>query len=168
MKKIRLLTTLAVIALLVLGAIGLSACNDEAESYTVTYYDGETVLKTETVESGKNAVEWTPVKDGYQFVDWFATPSFSHVFDFAQPITQNTSVFAQWQSATQSVDTRSFYIVGSGTSPILSQSNWGAVIGEDFKMTKAADSNTYTYTVDLFAGDLFQLPLTRIGIISAE
>ena len=136
MKKIRLLTTLAVIALLVLGAIGLSACNDETESYTVTYYDGETVLKTETVESGKNAVEWTPVKDGYQFVDWFATPSFSHVFDFAQPITQNTSVFAQWQSAAQSVDTRSFYIVGSGTSPILSQSNWGDVIGEDFKMTK--------------------------------
>lgn len=159
MKKIRLLTTLAVIALLVLGAIGLSACNDETESYTVTYYDGETVLKTETVESGKNAVEWTPVKDGYQFVDWFATPSFSHVFDFAQPITQNTSVFAQWQSAAQSVDTRSFYIVGSGTSPILSQSNWGDVIGEDFKMTKAADSNTYTYTVDLFAGDLFQFAI---------
>lgn len=172
MKTFKWLITATVAFSLAIGAVALSACgptepeeeeenNSTPTTFIVTYYDsdGTTVLDTEEVEEGETATEWTPEKDGYVFVDWYATPNFSHEFDFDQAITRNTSAFAQWQSATQTVDTRTFYILGSGTSPILSRSNWGDVIGEDFQMTKDADSNTYTYTLDLYEGDLFQFAI---------
>ena len=168
MKKFKWLIAVATMVLIVFGVMIFSACEEEPEqpqqpeqptSYTVTYYDGDTVLDTETVESGKKATDWTPTKSGYVFVDWFATPNFSHVFDFNQTITQNTSVFAQWQTETQTVDTRTYYIVGSGTSPVLSRSDWGENIGEDFRMTKDEDSNVYTFTLDLYVGDLFQFAI---------
>lgn len=143
----------------------LSACNNtetpETKEYTVTYFDGTTVLKTETVKEGERAEKWTPTKQDYVFVDWFATPNFGHKFDFDQAITENKSAFAQWTSAKQTVDTREYYIVGSGTSPILMSSNWGKVFDETTKMTKAADKNEYTYTLDLQVGDLFQFAINE-------
>lgn len=143
----------------------LSACNNtetpETKEYTVTYFDGNTVLKTETVKEGDRAEKWTPTKQDYVFVDWFATPNFGHKFDFDQAITENKSAFAQWTSAKQTVDTREYYIVGSGTSPILMSSNWGKVFDETTKMTKAADKNEYTYTLDLQVGDLFQFAINE-------
>lgn len=143
----------------------LSACNNtetpETKEYTVTYFDGTTVLKTETVKEGDRAEKWTPTKQDYVFVDWFATPNFGHKFDFDQAITENKSAFAQWTSAKQTVDTREYYIVGSGTSPILMSSNWGKVFDETTKMTKAADKNEYTYTLDLQVGDLFQFAINE-------
>ncbi len=143
----------------------LSACNNtetpKTKEYTVTYFDGNTVLKTETVKEGDRAEKWTPTKQDYVFVDWFATPNFGHKFDFDQAITENKSAFAQWTSAKQTVDTREYYIVGSGTSPILMSSNWGKVFDETTKMTKAADKNEYTYTLDLQVGDLFQFAINE-------
>ena len=58
-------------------------------------------------------------------------------------------------------DTREFAIVGSGTSPVLLESNWGAVIGDAQKMTKEeSDSeNVYTITLDLSEGDQFQFAM---------
>lgn len=141
----------------------LSACNNEPETteYTVTYYDGETVLDTKKVKDGEKAVKWTPEKEGYAFVDWYATPNFGFKFDFDAPVTENKSAFAQWASAQQSVDTREFYILGAGTSPVLSVNNWGKVFDETTKMTKAADKNEYTYTLDLQEGDLFQFAINE-------
>lgn len=143
----------------------LSACNDtktpETKEYTVTYYDGTTVLKTETVKEGERATKWVPTKENFVFVEWFATPNFGHKFDFEQAITEDKSAFAQWTSAQQTVDTREYYIVGSGTSPILMSNNWGKVFDETTKMTKAADKNEYTYTLDLQVGDLFQFAINE-------
>ncbi|MCD8373218.1 MAG: InlB B-repeat-containing protein, partial [Clostridia bacterium] len=121
--------------------------------------DGTTVLKTETVEEGGYATEWTPEKDGYNFVGWYGEPSFTHSFDFTTAITADTSVFAAFSSAVTVTDTRDFYIVGSGTSPVLSKSDWGNVISDDFKLTKASDTNEYTITLDLYAGDYFQFAI---------
>ncbi len=147
-------------ALCVTSAAVFSACKDaEPKEYTVTYYDGETVLDTQKVKEGEKATEWTPTKANYNFVDWYATPDFAHLFNFDEAITENKSAFAQWTSAQQSEDTRTYYIVGSGTSPILMASNWGKVFNETTKMTKAADKNEYTYTLDLNEGDLFQFAI---------
>lgn len=140
------------------------ACNNDdpkTVEYTVTYYDGTTVLKTEKVKEGEKAIKWTPTKDDYTFVDWYATPNFGHLFEFDKAITEDKSVFAQWASATQSEDTRTYYIVGSGTSPVLRQSDWGKVLNDDMKMTKATDKNEYTYTLDLNVGDLFQFAINN-------
>ena len=128
---------------------------------TVTYYDsdGTTVLDTKEIEKGATPEEFTPEKDGYTFAGWYATPQMSHKFDFTQSIEGDTSVFAGFVSYVE--DTRSFAIVGSGTSPVLLESNWGATIGDAQTMTKedSKEANIYTITLDLAEGDEFQFAM---------
>lgn len=154
---------MALVVAVILCMTAFVACNPESttQSYSVTYYDsdGTTVLKTEKVDAGQKAQNWTPTKEGFNFVNWYATPGYTHLFSFDDAINENKSVFAQWQSAQQSVDTRTYYIVGSGTSPVLSTSSWGTVVNDDMKMTKSATENQYTYTVDIFRGDFFQFAI---------
>lgn len=139
-----------------------TAGNDTAEeNFTVTFYDsdGTTVLSTEEVAAGETATEYAPEKDGYTFAGWFATPQMSHKFDFATEITGDTSVFAGFVSYVE--DTRQFAIVGSGTSDVLMESNWGAVIGDAQMLEKEEvdGENIYTITLDLEAGDEFQFAI---------
>lgn len=128
---------------------------------TVTFYDsdGTTVLQTAGVKSGEYVKEYTPEKDGSIFVGWFATPQMSHRFDFTQAVTEDTSLFAGFVTYVE--DTREFAIVGSGTSPVLLESNWGAVIADAQKMTKedSDTENRYTITLDLNEGDQFQFAM---------
>lgn len=158
-RSFKMIGILVAVAMGMSCVVALAACRDDkpqTKEYTVTYFDGTEVLKTEKVKDGEKATDWTPEKTNFTFVDWFATPNFSHTFDFDAPVTEDKSAFAQWASATQSEDTRVYYIVGSGTSTILRTSNWGDVINDDMKMTKAADKNEYTYTLDLQVNDEFQ------------
>ena len=64
--------------------------------FTVTFYDtdGTTVLSTAEVAEGALIEEYAPEKDGHVFMGWFATPSLAHEFDFTQPVTADTKVFA--------------------------------------------------------------------------
>lgn len=130
----------------------------EETTYKVTFYDsdGTTVLKETEVADGALAEEYSPEKEGYVFVDWFATPQMSHKFDFGQPVTEDVSAFAGFVS--YKADEREFAIVGSGTSSALLESNWGTSITDVHKMTKEeSDSeNIYTITLDLNEGDEFQ------------
>ena len=152
MKKLKWLA-LVVVAVMMLSV--LVAC-DQTKEYTVTYYDGTNVLKTETVEEGKTATEWTPEKEGYNFDGWYATPNFSHAYDFASAVNEDISIFAKFSSAAQVDDTREFAIVGNGTSPLLATSSWGNVITDSHKMTKANGQNVFTLTTDLYENDQFQ------------
>ena len=134
---------------------------DKKETCKVTFLDsdGKTELKTVEVEKGGVLEEYTPEKDGYTFVGWFATPKMSHRFDFTKEITGDTQVFAGFVSYVE--DTREYSIVGSGTSPLLMTSNWGAKIEKEHAMTKekVEGANVYTITLDLEAGDEFQFAL---------
>ena len=71
MKKLK---WIAMALVLVLGMAAFAACKpDEPETpvFTVTYYDGTTVLKTEEVEEGGYATDWEPeAKEGMEFSDW--------------------------------------------------------------------------------------------------
>ncbi|GHU90595.1 hypothetical protein FACS1894202_10650 [Clostridia bacterium] len=125
-----------------------------APTFTVTFYDGDAVLKTESVESGKTVSEYTPVKDGSEFVGWFATPSKSHTFDFSAPITADVGVYAGFSENIE--DTRSFAIVGSGKSRLLLSSDWGKVINDEHRLTKTPGKNEYTITCDILEADQFQ------------
>lgn len=138
----------------------LASCSKKSPmTFDVTFYNGETVLKVEKVEEGKTASDWTPVIEGYTFQDWYGTPTFTHEFDFSTPITSNTSVFGMFISDEVVDDTRDFYVVGSGTSPLLIESNWGKVVNDSMKLTKASDKNEYYITMDLYAGDQFQFAI---------
>ncbi len=131
----------------------------EIEKYTVTFYDtdGKTVIATNEVESGKTVEEFTPEKENRIFVGWFGTPTLAHEFDFTAAITADTSVFAGFMENV--ADTRTFAIVGSGMSPLLSESSWGKVISEKHYLEKSADANVYTITLDICAGDEFQFAI---------
>ncbi|MDR0951623.1 MAG: InlB B-repeat-containing protein [Oscillospiraceae bacterium] len=146
--KTKLLSMVLLLALV----LSLAACG--AKKATVTFYDGETVLKTQEVELGATATEYTPTKDGSNFLGWFATPSMTHEFDFSAPINEDTPIYAGFAEFT--ADTREFFLVGSGTSPQLLASNWGAAIAPEDKMTQTEGKNEYTITVDLLQGDQFQ------------
>lgn len=55
--------------------------------YTITYYDGETVLKTETLAYGSTP-SYTPGKSGYSFTEW--EPALTSV-------AGDASYYAQWE-----------------------------------------------------------------------
>lgn len=127
------------------------------DTLTVTFYDtdGTTILSTEEVKSGESATEYTPEKENQIFMGWFGTPSLTHAFDFTQPITADTDIFAGFMENV--ADTRTYAIVGNGKSPLLAASGWGKTINEEHYLTKSADANVYTITLDLCEGDEFQL-----------
>lgn len=62
----------------------LASCGakDNSKKYTVTFYDGETVLKEEKVKENEKVARFEPTKENYDFVNWYATPSYNHLFDF--------------------------------------------------------------------------------------
>jgi len=124
-----------------------------AASLTVRFMDGDNELKSESVEAGKTAAEYTPAKDGAVFLGWFATPSMNIPFDFTAPITEDIQIFAGF--AVYQEDTRDFYLVGNGTSPLLLASAWGGNITDEHKLAKGA-GNQYSITFDALAGDEFQ------------
>lgn len=152
-KIIAIMATCAAVT----ASVGLAACDTEDNStyYTVTYMDGNSVLKTEKVKEGEVPAAYTPTKDGgYEFVDWFATPSKNHRYDTTAVITQDVTVYAGF--TLYRVDTREFYVLGSGQSELLFTSNWGKIITDSHKLTKAADKNEYSITMDIKEGDQFQ------------
>jgi hypothetical protein len=56
--------------------------------------------------------------------------------------------------------------MGTGSSPVLYASNWGATLGPSQTMSKSASSsaNEFTLTLDLYQGDQFQLATGDWGV----
>lgn len=168
MKKTILLMALS--AAFALTCVGLVACTgggeEEPDTFTVTYYDGDqtTVLKTEEVEAGGKATEWTPEdKADAEFLGWYATPNYAFEFDFDAEITQDTPVYSMWSTAEE--DTRTWMIAGNFQGEDLKNNNWGEdgrlnADKYDFEPVEG-EFNTFTLTVDLYEGDVFQFGVFR-------
>ena len=157
MKKLK---WIAMALVLVLGMAAFAACKpDEPETpvFTVTYYDGTTVLKTEEVEEGGYATYWEPeAKEGMEFSDWYVDAGLNRVFDFeGEAITADKSLYAGYV-AVGTDDTRTWAIVGSGQGDILSSSAWGTVITDVHVLEKTEGENEFTITLDLYEDDQFQ------------
>lgn len=56
-------------------------------------------------------------------------------------------------------DTRSWAIVGNGTSKVLSTSGFGNTINAEHLLTKADKKNEFSITLDLEVGDEFQFAI---------
>ena len=157
MKKLKWIVMALV---LVLGMAAFAACKqDEPETpvFTVTYYDGTTVLKTEEVEEGSHATYWEPeAKEGMEFSDWYVDAGLNRVFDFeGEAITADRNLYAGYV-AVGTDDTRTWAIVGSGQGDILSSSAWGTVITDVHALEKTEGENEFTITLDLYEDDQFQ------------
>ena len=88
MKKIFL------IMFLILATCFMTSCKKKTKTFTVTFMDGEVLLKTEQVEEGKNAVGLTPTKEGYTFTGWSES---------IENITADVTVYAQFNINTYTV-----------------------------------------------------------------
>ena len=99
MKK--LIKRLILCAVLMLSCIGLVACGSKTDTgktdkYIVTFFDADqkTVLKTEEVEKGGKATEWTPEnKENATFEGWYATPDYVFAFSFDTTIEKELPYF---------------------------------------------------------------------------
>mgnify|MGYP002626481182 FL=1 len=80
---------------------GFLACQNDVESpaayYTVSFNsDGGSFVAAQSVQSGKTAVEpKSPTKEAYTFDGWHKD---GEAFDFATPITADTTLIAAWQA----------------------------------------------------------------------
>lgn len=159
MKKF--LSIVSIALLIVAMTLSMVACN-KTETVTLTLYDndGTTVLSTQKVEKGKApTMPEAPTKEGFTFRGWFVTPTSAKAFDFAAPMKEDAKAYAQWQD-NSFVDTRDWVISGTMNS-------WGDNLATDYHMTKAAgENNVFELTIDLHAGDAFQLTvLLESGIL---
>ena len=70
--------------------------------FTVTFNtNGGSTVVSQTIEKGEKALEPTaPTKDGYKFGGWYVDETFKTEFDFDTTITENTTLYANWETYT--------------------------------------------------------------------
>ncbi|MCL1965091.1 MAG: hypothetical protein FWF69_08540 [Firmicutes bacterium] len=154
MKTKNLLPLLVAALLLLMLPLCAAA---EAQQWKVTYYDsdGQTALLEIEVADGETAPDVTLEKSGYTLSGLFVTPALLRPFDPEMPITQDTSLFAAWDSA--AVDERPWMIAGSLAG--YPENNWGHAWPQDDFLFKKVEGalNTYEYELNLYAGDEFKI-----------
>ena len=170
MKK-KLFIAASLMAVMAFSAVGFAACGENNadnggssvetpadNKVTVTYYDGTTELKSEEIEKGGKANEWTPEKEGWEFMGWYAEASLSQEFSFDTVINEDTDVFSAWRENVYVEDTANWYFIGAGSGD-MSASNWGHSTEGLFmtKDTTITDANVYTIEITMYAGDKFQI-----------
>ncbi len=115
-KYYKLLIAIAAVfvMLLVVGCDQLTEPGEtpEAETFTVTFVtNADTTVSPATVESGQKVTKPTnptkvdysfetgsaePQETNYVFIGWYTDSELTNRFDFATPITANTTLYAKW------------------------------------------------------------------------
>ncbi len=122
MKLKKWLGAMLVLMMGIVAVMGLAACETpqpSGDTVSVTWYDGRTILKEDSVTKGSKVTSWTPEKSGYEFLRWYSESSLSKEFDFDTVINEDTNIYSKWRSGTVAKDDRIWYAIGS-----LSGSNW--------------------------------------------
>lgn len=101
MKNKRIVLSILAIALIACIACVTVACGEEGkgkDKFTVSFGgEGVSGISSQEVESGACAQRpQDPQRDGYEFKGW-AEEGQSTLFDFATPITKNTTLVAVWE-----------------------------------------------------------------------
>lgn len=140
-----------------------AACAEDETKFTVTFYDGTTVITEKEVEEGGKIAAFEPSdvgyeKEGFAFDGWYATADFTHDWSFDTAIDKDTNVYSMWTSS--KVDTRQWTIAGSSSAggPLAAIGwNGGPIEGENGNILKKTEGkNEFTITIDLYVGDQFQ------------
>ena len=140
-----------------------AACAEDETKFTVTFYDGTTVITEKEVEEGGKVAAFEPSdvgyeKEGFAFDGWYATADFTFDWSFDTAIDKDTNVYSMWTSSKE--DTRQWTIAGSSSAggPLAAIGwNGGPIKGENGNILKKTEGkNEFTITIDLYVGDQFQ------------
>lgn len=98
MTKKRFLIAMAIVMVLILSVAVFVACNEnQTKSYTVKFVDGESEIKSVSVEEGKTIADADVpadlTKDGYVFEGWYVGDV---AFDKSAAITADVTYSAKW------------------------------------------------------------------------
>lgn len=66
-------------------------------SYDLNYAGAPAAAVEQVSKGGNAAVPETPVREGYEFLGWYADADFTHLYDFSSSVTEPTTVYALWQ-----------------------------------------------------------------------
>ncbi len=71
--------------------------------HAVTFYDadGNAVLMEQQVGDNGKASEWTPKKDGYRFIGWYADSAYQTQFDFTKGLGADAKAYAKFEEVGQ-------------------------------------------------------------------
>ena len=157
MKKLGLIATAVV---LVVALLASCATSGKAGGVTVSWYDGTKLLREDVVPAGTKLESWEPEKADATFMAWYAEASKTILFDFSQPVTEDTDLFAGFKGAFVE-DTNTWCLIGSGAGT-LKDSNWNEseAVESNFKLAKLDEKNHNIYVmrdVVLYEGDQFQI-----------
>ena len=140
-----------------------AACAEDETKFTVTFYDGTTVITEKEVEEGGKIAAFEPSdvgyeKEGFAFDGWYATADFTFDWSFDTAIDKDTNVYSMWTSSKE--DMRQWTIAGSSSAggPLAAIGwNGGPIEGENGNILKKTEGkNEFTITIDLYVGDQFQ------------
>ena len=165
-KKVKKILSLAVT--FILSATMLLACGkEEAKDVTVTFMNGETELGKVTGKAGEVLGDYAQFEtvENMEFLGWYETPTFleSSLKDLTKDTFEaDTILYGSFKNTKVTGDTRSWYVVGTGTSTILADSSWAGAVDDSVKTAcqlKATGNatNEFAITLDMYAGDQFQV-----------
>lgn len=163
MKKI-----LSVVLTVIMSAMMLCACGeDEAADITVTFMNGEAELGKVTAKAGEVLTDYAQFEtvENAEFLGWYETPTFleSSLKDLSTATFEaDTVLYGSFKNTNVAEDTRLWYVVGAGTSPVLSASNWAGSVDDSVKadcqlVATGNATNEFAITLDMYAGDQFQV-----------
>jgi len=156
----RILSVIALVLVLSLSLGVFAGCAPTGEQVTVSWYQGGKLLKEEKVAKGSTIASWTPdAVEGKDFTGWFAEASLTQAFDFTKPINEDTDIFAKFTSNVYVEDTKSYYLIGTGSGD-MKKSGWNHDNSmQNLVMTKTetAGANVYEIEILMYAGDAFQI-----------
>lgn len=163
MKKI-----LSVALTVIMSAMMLCACGEaEAADITVTFMNGEAELGKVTAKAGEVLTDYAQFEtvENAEFLGWYETPTFleSSLKDLTiATFEADTVLYGSFKNTNVAEDTRLWYVVGAGTSPVLSASSWAGSVDDtvkaDCQLTATGNAtNEFAITLDLYAGDQFQV-----------
>lgn len=160
---------LSVALMFVLSVMMLCACGgSDAADITVTFMNGETELGTLNAKAGEVLEGYAQFEtvENAEFLGWFETPTFLETS--AKDLTTatfdaDTVLYGSFKNTNVAEDTRVWYVVGAGTSPVLAASSWAGSSVEDAdkeacKLVATGNAtNEFAITLDMYAGDQLQV-----------
>ena len=166
MKKKSLLAGVAMGAMVMATAV--SGCGKaEPVEVTITFMNEDAEVGSITTTAGAvvEGYESYETIDGYEFLGWFEAPTYVEISQkdlTVDTFEEDTVLYGYFKPMEAAEDTRNWYIVGAGTSKVLADGNWAGVnddaVKEAAQMTlTGAARNEFAITLDLYAGDQFQL-----------